>query len=236
MAAFPPLSPTSVTKTIPAYVYVQYNDDDDLQAFNTAFNTLAQGYVSWFANINLPIYTAPTITGPLLDWVAQGIYGMARPTLASAGVTTITGPLNTYEYDTTEYAQYLTTVTGSTYYIVTDDLFKRIITWNFYKGDGTTFNIRWLKRRICRFLNGVNGVDVNCGDTSNISAVWATDGVTGRYTVLNISIANGGNAATILQTAIQSSAVQLPFQYTYNVTTTGLNEWDVAKFDRDIWG
>ena len=42
---------------------------------------------------------------------------------------------------------------------VTDDVFKRILTWHFYKGDGKNFSVRWLKRRIWRFLQGANGTD-----------------------------------------------------------------------------
>lgn len=308
MNPFPPIAPTSVLKTIPSYLYVQYNDDDNLQAFVASYNQLAQNYVNWFNTINLPIYTEPTITGQLLDWVAAGIYGQVRPTLSAPSITTISGSLNSVEYDTTEYNQldyavtngqsfatasasgtgsvatltfsgslvipvgtivsvagvsptsyngtvivtassagsisYSSSATGSqtvsgtitvSVYNTTDDYFKRILTWNFYKGDGTVFNMRWLKRRIVRFLNGVNGVDVSCADTSNVSVVIANDPVTSRPTVFNITVANGGTSATILIAAIQSRAVNLPFQYTYNVTVSALDEWDVARWDRDVW-
>jgi hypothetical protein len=42
-------------------------------------------------------------------------------------------------------------------FLTDDDLFKRILTWHLYKGDGKLFNIRWLKRRIMRFLTGEQG-------------------------------------------------------------------------------
>ena len=35
---------------IPMYLYQQYADDSDLQAFVSTFNTLAQGYLSWFTD------------------------------------------------------------------------------------------------------------------------------------------------------------------------------------------
>ena len=77
---FPPSEPTSLQQIIPAYLYQEYQDDPDLQAFWAAYNTLAQQYVNWFLQIGLPIYTGPLIVGPLLDWIAQGLYGIARPT------------------------------------------------------------------------------------------------------------------------------------------------------------
>src|ERR1035437_1654445 len=78
---FPPIGPTSLQKILPAYVYQQYSDDDNIQAFNSAFNGVAQNYLDWFNSINLPIYTGSQIAGPLLDWVAEGIYGLRRPAL-----------------------------------------------------------------------------------------------------------------------------------------------------------
>jgi hypothetical protein len=43
------------------------------------------------------------------------------------------------------------------FYIVDDDLYKRILTWHLFKGDGKYFDVRWWKRRIMRFITGVNG-------------------------------------------------------------------------------
>lgn len=68
-----------LTTTIPSYVYYEYSDDSDLQAFARSYNTLTQQYVTWFAAIGLPIYTG--LTGPLLDWIANSTYGYYRPTL-----------------------------------------------------------------------------------------------------------------------------------------------------------
>ncbi|HHR1377797.1 TPA: hypothetical protein ACS3HB_005189, partial [Citrobacter freundii] len=60
--------------------------------------------------------------------------------------------------------------------VVSDDLFKRIMTWNFYKGDGFYFTIPWLKRRIMRFLTGVNGVDVVNDQHWSISVLFSGSG------------------------------------------------------------
>jgi len=96
---FPPPGPTTLTETIPAYLYQEYADDDDLQAFFAGFNSGAHRYVDWFANVGLAIYTGGAIFGPLLDWVAQGLYGMTRPTLSS-GKNRDLGPINTYAFNT----------------------------------------------------------------------------------------------------------------------------------------
>ncbi|WBA60278.1 hypothetical protein [Citrobacter sp. 21OH12SH02A-Citro] len=60
--------------------------------------------------------------------------------------------------------------------VVSDDLFKRIMTWNFYKGDGYYFTIPWLKRRIIRFLTGVDGVDVVNDQRWSISVLFSGSG------------------------------------------------------------
>lgn len=241
---FPPAGPTSLLKTINAYLYVQYNDDDDLQAFFAAYNTLAQQYVDWFNTINLPVYTSPTITGSLLDWIAQGLYtNTPRPALAS-GRNTNLGPLNTTPLNRLPLnAQKV--VGPQNLAVTSDDAYKRIITWNYYKGDGRAFNIRYLKRRIMRFLLGTNGTDINPNITYQVSVTFGVGGqvsirlihgtrqvlggaILGRF-ALNTKYLNEQQTtfvnvtplpnATLLQEAINSGVLQLPFQFTYTVTT-----------------
>ena len=84
-----------LTKTIPSYLYKEYDDDEALQAFVDAFNASAQDYVDWFNTIELPVYTSPTSSGDLLDWVAEGLYGIPRPSLFSSGGAQGIGPLDT---------------------------------------------------------------------------------------------------------------------------------------------
>ena len=91
---FPPTGPTVLTGVIPAYLYLQYNNDDALQAFFASYNALAQYFVTWFATVNLGVYTSPAISGTLLDWVAEGLYGFVRPALSSGRNRDI-GPINT---------------------------------------------------------------------------------------------------------------------------------------------
>jgi hypothetical protein len=231
-----------LTQTIPSYLYVEYNDDEDLQAFVTAFNQLAQQYVNWFNQIGLPIYTGPLIVGALLDWVGLGLYGIARPSLAGAGQTRILGPLNTLQFNQLEFNRYQT-LSSSSYYQTNDDIYKRIITWNFYKGDGYVFNIRWLKRRIMRFLYGDDGTDPGVSQTNQISITFGLNHVVNINIQSHIATFNGGAIfnmmgfnnsafngfkvvvtqlnpvldAAILATAIHSGVLQLPFQYTYIV-------------------
>ena len=206
---FPPSGPTSLQKTIPSYLYEQYFDDDDLQAFVASFNSIMQEYVDWFNQIQLPVYTGALISGALLDWIAAGLYGMSRPVLSS-GRSQILGPYNTTPYDTIGWNTI--EVIGPTNITVTsDDIFKRIMTWNLYRGDGKIFNLQWLKRRCIRFLFGVNGTDTVIDNTYQVSAFYAT-----RYQI-DIVLPNVPNA-TILKNAIDSGAVELPFQLAFSVT------------------
>ena len=238
---FPPSEPTSLQQIIPAYLYQEYQDDPDLQAFWAAYNTLAQQYVNWFLQIGLPIYTGPLIVGPLLDWIAQGLYGIARPTLFS-GKTKDIGPLNTWPLNSIAFnARKI--VGPQTYYVTTDDIFKRVITWLVFRGDGKVFNIRWLKRRVMRFLNGVNGTSYAIDNTYQVSVSFGVDGevtirligglrkVTGgalfnRF-ALNTTAFNAirtsftpyaplANALTF-QEAVDAGVLELPFQFDFTV-------------------
>lgn len=212
-ALFPPSAPTTTQGIIPSYLYEQYNDDDNLWALVNAYNGLAQGYLDWFNGINLPVYTGDQIVGPLLDWVAQGIYGLPRPTLSySTGLPSV-GPFNTYALDSIAFDTGNTAV-STTVFNVTDDIYKRILTWCFFKGDGFVFNVRWLKRRVMRFLAGTNGIDPGVNQTYQISVKY-----TGT-TVVNITISSGSAPTTyapVLRAAILAGVLPLPFQYTYNI-------------------
>lgn len=242
MALPNPPTLTSLSQVIPSYLYWQYNDDPDLNAFVNQFNLMAQQYVDWFNSINLPVYTADTIVDGLLDWVALGLYGQERPSLPSGEAETI-GPINTYAFNTMPFNGF-ELIGPKNVYATTNDVFKRILTWNFYKGDGYTFNIRWLKRRIQRFLDGVNGTDPGVNQTYQISVTFGTGNqvniniLSGYRTVTGGSMFNTAafntvpfndlestftqltpfELAPILQSAIEAQVVQLPFQYTYVVT------------------
>ena len=174
--SFPPVTfdpwwlQRSLQNTINSYLYVQYNDDEALQAFVDAYNGIAQQVVSWFNTINLPIYTGAQISGALLDWVATGLYGQARPIFTTGSQYQI-GPPNTATLNQIGPNQSKSIgIIG--YYQATDDIYKRVLTWNFYKGDGRNFTVLWLKRRIARFLLGTNGTAPNIDFTPGISVTF----------------------------------------------------------------
>lgn len=238
--SFPPAGPTTVTKVIPSYLYQEYADDDDVQAFFRAFNELAQsGGVDWFVYTNLPIYTG--LTGSLLDFVAAGLYGMLRPALPT-GMTKTEGPLNTWELNSIPLNAIVKTG-NETYVAASDDIFKRVLTWHFYKGDGKVFNIRWLKRRVMRFLEGANGISFNVDETYRVSVTFGAGNVaninlpSGRRTALGGAFPNrfrlnttrpnqlstsyspfpASPLAAVFKAAVDSGALELPFQYTWVV-------------------
>jgi len=189
---------------IPSYLFFQYSDDQDLQAFVSSFNSLSQGYLDWFNQTPLGLYTSPNINGPLLDWIGNGLYDISRPVLSSQTSSTLAG-YNTSPYDTTAL-NYLNFSSSGTSAIASDDIYKRVLTWHLYRGDGQIFTIGWLKNRVNRFLNGTNGED---------------------YPVLNNppSITVSGNTFTIyvgtdaisfaFQELLSSQLLALPFQYNF---------------------
>jgi hypothetical protein len=239
---WPPAGPTTRLETLPSYLYKEYNDDDTLQAFVDAQNAATQAYVDWFNGINLPIYTG--LSDSLLDWVAQGLYGISRPTL-STGVRRCVGPLNTWPANTVGCNQFYFT-TPNDVSATTDDVFKRIITWHFFKGDGKYFNVQWLKRRIMRFLFGANGTDFE-GPAYQISVTFGANSqlnitiLAGRRTFEKGAMCNffgcnqyGPDAistglvtftlpplAYVFQEAAQSGALEMPFQYSPPVVRIG---------------
>lgn len=205
----------TLQKIIAAYLYQQYQDDEDLLAFVKVFNQMSQDYLDTFNNLELPIYTRDPVAGELLDWVAEGLYGLARPVLPTTAVD--------------------------------DDLFRRVITWHVLKGDGRVFWIRWLKRRVAQFLFGTNGVSFNVDQTYRISVIQdAAQNVTIRI-INNLITVQGGAVygapllndfaydemlytlqpytpipeAALLQQAMQSGILEMPFQFTFTVTQGG---------------
>lgn len=208
--SFPPSGPTSLLSTIPATLFVEYNDDENVQAFFTAYNQMVQGYVDWFNNVNLPVYTSASIAGNLLDWVGTGLYGMPRPVL-SYTTNVVRGALGTYAFGTTPLGASVTSGTSQVY-VATDDIYKRILTWNFFKGDGRAFTVQWLKRRILRFLGGINGTNFNIDDTSQVSVAY------GSSNTITVTITSGAIPtvdAPVLKAAFSNGVLDIPFQFTF---------------------
>ncbi|MET3232298.1 UNVERIFIED_ORG: hypothetical protein ABIC54_004503 [Burkholderia sp. 1263] len=204
-------STAPLQQIIPSYLYAQYSDDESLQAFVAAYNSLSQGYLEWFNGTPLGLYTSPNISGPLLDWIGQGIYNIPRPVLSTQTSFTRAG-YNEFPYNEMEPYNGLSHSTSGTAQIASDDIYKRMMTWNLYRGDGQMFTIGWLKNRVNRFLNGANGTD---------------------YTVLENppSITVSGNTFTIasfdntvftaLQELLNARLIAFPFQYNVAFNSVG---------------
>ena len=242
---FPPSGPTGLIKTIPAYLYQQYNDDEDLQAFVRAYNELSQEALDWFNTVGLPVYTGEMIIGDLLDWVLTGLYGIPRPALSS-GKNRYVGPFNTFTFNQIPL-NFIELIGPSNIVVTTDDIYKRVATWALFKADGKLFNIRWLKRRIMRFLLGTNGISYNVDQTYQVSVTLGLNGqvnitlVNGMRTVTGGAIFNrfAFNSAAfnqivssftpltelpnaeIFKEAVDSGTLELPFQFTYVVNAAG---------------
>ena len=191
----------TTTDIIKSYPYVQFADDENITAWFDAYNTYAQQYLDWFNNTPLAVYTRSEISGALLDWVANGVYGCYRTPMAFGNSRSI-GPLNTYtpNYIPFNPVKELSDVTSFT---MTDNIFKRVITWNFYKGDGVQISIPWLKKRIARFI-GLNFMDISV-------TVGASKSVTVKVTGADSEI------LSYLQSIMQLSLVNLPIGYTFTV-------------------
>lgn len=216
MPANVPFSTTwqgTMTAVIPSYLYTEYADDEDLQAFVDAYNQIAQEYIDWFNGIGLPIYTGRMIVGDLLDWVAEGLYGVARPTISTGTVSRI-GPYNTYAYNTLGF-NYSRVLANVTYFTANDDIYKRLITWQHYKGDGFYFCISWLKRRVMRFIDGVNGTDP-ATSTNNLQDVSVVFTGTSEFEIKIFNSADHSGAQAFAA-CVADGILNLPFQITFTV-------------------
>lgn len=208
---------TPIQQTIPSYLFAEYSDDSNLQAFVDAYNSLTQGYLDWFNQSPLGLYTSPFINGPLLDWIGQGIYGIKRPVLSSSSTLRQAG-YNANPYDTISYNGqfYSSTQTAA---IANDDIYKRVMTWHLYRGDGQQFCMQWLKNRINRFINGANGGDWPVlNDPPSITVSGSVFTVT----------AYDSTAFEALKECYANSVLQFPFQYTINfITNSFINDGGV---------
>lgn len=188
--------------TINQYLYQQYADDQDLQAFVSSENAATQAYITWFNQVILPVYqnlsSGPpdangNATPGLLDWVAEGVYGLTRTAIEAEKFFGF-GPLNTVTLDAITdtgagavlgYPLNVLNQPSEVFFAITDDVFKRVMTWNLYKGDGKRFCVRWLKRRVMRFLIGINGWDSTLWYPQNYQGVGCDN-----TTAISVQIAN----------------------------------------------
>ena len=188
-----------------AYPYRQYADDPNIVAFFDAYNQLSNGYLQQINALGLPNY--PLQSAPLLDWVGTNLYGTPRQSVPVGGGRVV-GPYNTTDYNTLPYNTQRRLSSGN-FYALTDQAYIAVIQWNNYKGDGFQFTTQWLKRRVMRFLGGYLFPD----ESYQVSV-----GVVGRSVTITISAGIAPlTLAPILQAAIQSGLLHLPFQFTFTV-------------------
>lgn len=196
---------------IPAYAYRQYSTDENVQAFFSTMNAMQQSILTWFASTPLAVYTSSAISGPLLDWTAVGIYGIARPVLSTLS-SSETGPLGENVLGTHTFGVLSIEASGTTV-TVTDDIYKRVLTWILYRGDGLNFTMPWLLRRVERFLGGVNGVDVPVD-----LATRPTISVSGVAFSITVPTAPSNPASPIFQQLMTQGFLPTPLPYTFTVT------------------
>jgi len=212
-AVYPGLpTETCLQQIIPAYVYTQYADDDNIQAFNTSYNGEATQFLLWFNTLNLPIYTGGIVSGALLDWVGQGLYGITRPSITTGEVLSFES-INQTAIDA-QVINGRSIKNNEVLQATTDDVYRRVLTWNLYKGDGFIFNMQWLKRRIVRFMNGANGISPTI-DTTEIVSI----SVAGTVFTIAIDTPTPSIGAQ-LGNLINSGACITPFQYSFVLTAS----------------
>jgi hypothetical protein len=205
MGAIESFSTLPLQNVIPSYLFAQYSDDQDLQAFVASFNSLSQGYLDWFNQTPLGLYTSPNINGPLLDWIGNGIYGIPRPVLSNQ-TSTVTAGYNATPYNTLVPYDGANFSSSGSSALASDDIYKRAMTWDLYRGDGQMFSMGWLKNRVNRFLNGANGSDYAVLD--NPPSITVSGNV---FTITSFQ----DSVFTSLQELLANNALSVPFQYTF---------------------
>lgn len=196
--------PLPLQTPIPSYLYTQYQDDENLQAFIAAYNNLTQGYLNWMNATPLGVYTSPAISGPLLDWVGNGIYGIERPIFSTLSTTFVSDAVNMLPTNTIATDGSLTTESG-TAITATDDYYKRTLTWCTYIGDGRVFNFPNLRKRVARFLYGVNGTDITLSQAQNVALAVGSNPNDVTITV------PAGTSSTYFSDALASGTLPFPF-------------------------
>ena len=213
--AGPPAWLTTPPQTpLPAYQYVQYDDDPDTWGFFAAYNELSQTYLTNINALQLPVYTG--LFGPILDWVGSSLYGYPRPIFSIGAAVLAEGVYNSNVYDLLPYNA-PEIVSSNAPGPVPDDIYQRCLTWQLYTGDGRQFTINWLKRRVYRFLIGANGTAPPIDNTYPVSVTFSS-GHTVTIAINPTFAAANQTAANALQSAIETQSVQLPFQYNFIVT------------------
>ena len=185
-----------------AYLYDQYQTDENLAAWWQARNQLTQGYLDWWNSTPLGVYTSSQVSGALLDWIGQGIYGIPRPVISTSSTSFLAGlnqfSLNSIDLNGNQFHQ------SGTAQIADDDIYRRVLTWWLWRGDGPYMNVTWLKRRVMRFLSGANGSDLLPGEAAPSISVSGN--------TITITVPSSAEAS-ILSELLASNILLFPFPY-----------------------
>jgi hypothetical protein len=104
----------------------------------------------------------------------------------------------------------------SEFVAASDDIYKRILTWKLYRGDGYSMNITWLKKRLMRFLTGVNGASLAIDNTDPISVKVST---TNTITI-TVNYPTDTASVTLLIECMNSGFLDMPLQYQTVITSS----------------
>ena len=132
-----------------AYAYNQYLVNDFIRTATEVLNDEYQAYVDDFNSLDMPNYLSKE--GLWLDWIAKGIWGQARPTIALGEIIPAIGGSANTPLCSMPASGFISAILPETE-TVNDDIFKRFLTWHLFVGDSSRFNVAWLKRRIKRFV------------------------------------------------------------------------------------
>ncbi|WP_321867944.1 hypothetical protein, partial [Burkholderia cenocepacia] len=218
---FPSTNITKLTAPWKSYAFYQYRNDPNIRAFLDSYNGVAQDYLDWFNALQYPVYIGTSVvSGTGLDYLMNNLYGIKRPALPAAMISD-RGAFASTPFNATEFNAYTKRQVVQTF-VSTDDIYKRIATWNLYKGDGYVFSVPWLKRRIQRFLTGKDGVDA-ANETQLGAGVDQTNAVSITFTArrqVTIQVnTNDGTAYawSVLKAAIQGGVCQVPVGINFNL-------------------
>jgi hypothetical protein len=155
-----------LTTQIQSYIYQEFADDLNVVAFSDSYNAISQSYLDWANQTPLSVWSNPNVSGPLLDWIGQGIYGISRPVFSSL-VRKFQAGLGVLPLGTTALAEGRLFQSG-TATTATDDYYRRTLTWWLYAGNGRYFNVEVLRLKVARFIFGANGSDVTLAQAQAI--------------------------------------------------------------------
>ncbi|QHI95518.1 hypothetical protein GT348_03865 [Aristophania vespae] len=201
------------TLIAPAYAYQQFTDDSNIVAFFDAFNQMATETLTWLAEHPFPLYIGSYLTGGFLDYCAYCLYGQFRYKISYVQLQQYGGALNDQDINRIAIDEIIVqkNYLGTT---INDDLFKRILTWNLYKGDGLSFTIPWLKRRIMRFLTGNEGQVWRFNSCQNVDVK-----VKGRIVAITITPGDWDSSLiSVLDRIINNGILNIPPIYNYAIS------------------